>query len=461
MNIFRAWHLAHKSVTIHKKRSFMTALAITVVLTIVIFSDIFTAGMKETIDNVIEKHTEDRLLLASSVCREDNGEACYLSKDLQAELVSKAIKYNGVGLGKISTYRNEYGDIVAIANKDIIGDYIELDDEVKAKDSVSVVVSINGAESLLNPIRADYTQNYDFNMGEIAEAKERVLGHYFDNYKKYEVAEKVDDGENKTHLYVVGIAPRNDIQIKTTKRNDDFDLFDTVIINPNGSAFDFYLIGRDDSKNRKVLSQYGFNEFVEEYYVSEFRNVNDAKSYYTNESCDYLTSHNKRCNDYVKVFGVFPNKVDLSLNYDTFYNSINIMEVVLIVSACLIAFFTFIRVIDQEKNIIALYYSLGAKKRDVCKIYLLYLAEIILCALIISTAISVLGSLIIWSVRGDSFMKSIEYNFGYIVSSIEVVHFNLNYYLTLVLMLSIAPISIVVSLRTISQDKMISKIKNV
>ena len=136
-----------------------------------------------------------------------------------------------------------------------------------------------------------------------------------------------------------------------------------------------------------------------------------------------------------------------------------IFAVVMTVIACVVALSTYARLVGRDTRVIALYYALGATKRQVVGVYCAYLLELSLLISLLSVA---LGAGIVLAINLLNLTKLTQiFTLGFGVEEMTVWLLGGNYWIPLLigLLLLMAPLCVILSLPSFSSKRLAQKMK--
>ena len=130
---------------------------------------------------------------------------------------------------------------------------------------------------------------------------------------------------------------------------------------------------------------------------------------------------------------------------------INVISVVLGVIAMIVVVFTSIRLVDQDKQNIALYYSLGATARQVRIIYLCYFLELMVGAAVLAFGLASMIVLLFTGLNHD--LLSIQAMLGFNQATYEPIWgygVNITAFAIIIAMLLMAPLCVLINRKRLS-----------
>lgn len=136
------------------------------------------------------------------------------------------------------------------------------------------------------------------------------------------------------------------------------------------------------------------------------------------------------------------------------------IEVLLLIVATIIAIITFAHLIDQDAATVALYRAMGANTNNIYLIYFLYLVELCLLAIFTILIISILfiGLLALTSSEALSERLQSFYDLTHL-PKITLFRLNSTFWTILAIVISVAPVSLLFTLRRFSANHIAKKLK--
>jgi hypothetical protein len=447
MRINRIVKLGHKNVTAHKLRSFLTIVTVSALTGVLMAGNFLIQGYEDLMISEIDKKTENEALFVLETC-EDAWEGCS-GEEIEKKIADEVQEYDGNAVGYIHEMVDESGDQLFVIDRQNIEKYIEFNLEEVPENVVPIVVSIDGANDLINPVSADYTQKNSFISGNIDSAREQIIGRTFSRLRtEYSENSELQEEDEEPKYMAVGIAPATYMRIKTTKRDDDITVLSGVANGGIAGSFSkVFVVSSDIEDSIKTLETFGFSKHEKRKMIINFDDSKNAFLY-----------RKKRGENY-NLTSLFINSSDQMLYTKYSYNTLFIPAIILLVVSLIITLTTFMRIIDQEKKSVALYYSLGATKMDVLFIYLAYLVELCILSVILSTVIGLSLSVIVSVNHIEYLLESLECGFGYVVDKQYLIGFNIYYLLMVSFMIMIAPVCVLLSIGSFSTKKIARKLK--
>ena len=239
-----------------------------------------------------------------------------------------------------------------------------------------------------------------------------ILGKiYYACYRKDVTNIKECENKNILKFQIIGIIP---LQTQSNNSASNFDeLFNDTI---NAKLYSGALIPINMFKESESFNKYGDIFYVKNInndvflknevttYIISFKDINNAKDFINNESCK-IYSDNCEKNWYSEVFGLnFLLISDISSKASSFSLLISIIAAVIV---CLMIFLATIKMIMESKKESAIFRAIGAKKKDILKIYLSYIFIVTSRIILFSVIISLVALLITNSVISNSITTSL------------------------------------------------------
>ncbi|MBR3204365.1 hypothetical protein IKF81_01630 [Candidatus Saccharibacteria bacterium] len=437
MKLISLAKLGHRHLIAHKKQSLLSICSGAIFFGAMLGVVFLFEGMEHSFINNSEKISQKDIYVVSNSCTGDDVCLDYDAISAQAEKKSK--QYNGELVGAITTY-NVNSVYYNVVDEQYLENLIEINLDEYKKGTVFRIISLDQAEALVNRDGSNDSigvlgegKQKIYTIDEINELKSKVLGKQFteahafqsqeseiegilnsDSSSAEEIEsllgtekeidpllmekenEEADDSEETEENYetktiefvvagIIGSAP-NPPTISQSYR--DIRIIDVFLNSINNDvAIPNILINRpSDSKlNYSEVLSFAKTSFSSP--ITKFTNLNDALDYYSQESCN-LEQNIGKCTNY-KVTELIGNRLQTKNKLDELYYLFNFDEIALLLIGISIVVFAFIRLIGENVRSIALYRSLGASSFDIFFIYFVYLLELCICTLLLSTIIGI------------------------------------------------------------------------
>jgi ABC-type lipoprotein release transport system permease subunit len=239
-----------------------------------------------------------------------------------------------------------------------------------------------------------------------------ILGKsYYACYRKDITDIKECENKNILKFQIIGIIP---LQTQSNNSASNFDeLFNDII---NAKLYSGALIPINMFKESESFNKYGDIFYTKNInndiflknevttHIISFKSIDDAKDFLNNKSCK-IYSDNCKKNWYSEVFGLnFLLISDISSKASSFTLLISIIAAVIV---CLMIFLATIKMIMESKKESAIFRAIGAKKKDILKIYLSYIFTITSRVVILSIIISLTALLITNNVVSNNITTSL------------------------------------------------------
>lgn len=136
------------------------------------------------------------------------------------------------------------------------------------------------------------------------------------------------------------------------------------------------------------------------------------------------------------------------------------IEILLLIVATIVAVVTFAHLIDQDAATVALYRAMGASTDNIYLIYLLYLVELCLLAIVVTIVIAFLfiGVLALTSAGALAERLQEFYNLSYL-PKVTLFMFNGAFWFILLVIMAVAPLSLLFTMRRFSAKHIAKKLK--
>lgn len=206
------------------------------------------------------------------------------------------------------------------------------------------------------------------------------------------------------------------------------------------------------------LTQYAANSDDFTARVLEFSSVDNARAFLNNETCP---SSENSCNKKFKASPYGSNYLILDEIGKTFSSIARIAFPITLGLAAIIIWFTISRIMVENRKETAVYRAMGAKRRDVTCIYLVYVLLLAMRIAIISAIVGVFAALVLDHFYGAALTDIAVTSFGILDSAPRVSLFSLESPLLLVVVGSIFVISIIASVQPLIGNTLRSPIYDI
>jgi ABC-type antimicrobial peptide transport system permease subunit len=188
-----------------------------------------------------------------------------------------------------------------------------------------------------------------------------------------------ETGYNTTINYeIVGLFPSETSLVPDN--SSALNPINTLLETLRPTPFSSFIIPRDNIQTAKQYYSID-NLFSTDSLLIEFSNVASAKNFQLKNSCAYP---NNNCSDLL-ITEFLTNQISINNLVSSLNSATAILTLILTITSTIIMIGTLSRIADDERQIMAVYRSVGASKKDIIKIFLLYVS--ILCLLITAFAI--------------------------------------------------------------------------
>ncbi len=363
-----------KNIRIYPKRNLIIMATMGIIFGLILTINLWFQGMENSYTELANQSTEGRVIIEATNSMEGMIIDDALPKTTRQEMTEDIEAHGGKVLGDAEKF-GLFGSVVL--SKELVENRIMVDIEKAPADAAPVLVSTFLGEQLLGKsFSAEYT-NAVQKQKDYKECQDKLIGKTFtDAYgAKYYIV-----GLNSGNFHV------DNLSFNQLERGSNNILNPVLafVATPNGTPI---VIDNGKSDSWQKGESVSLKETV------------DTKA--EGESLIAIFDDNKSAYDYFQYGrGRFMN-VDLpsrtysvnivaGMSPETMYILksiklvIGIVSVVLGLIAMIVVVFTSIRLVDQDRRNVALYYSLGATTRQVRMIYLFYFLELMIGAAILA-----------------------------------------------------------------------------
>jgi len=473
MKVFDLVKLGHTNVLSQKKRS-VTVVVVIGVLFSILFAVMFILQGMENVLLQNASRQSDKIRLTNIVFCENSADAsgvCQSRAEAEAIVQKWAAKFNGYLDGGIWVYQDEKGVGSYAIEKKFIEDYLQTKIDTE-EDVLPIVASIGWASRWywFDEGRAKATGNVgeitQMSAGQIEKMQNDLLGQVIkerDSYSIYYDEEtespKVEVIPQNTLYQVVGFSNGGNGSLVIPTRADEINWLNVPLGMISGEAGLNLLIIDDGSD---FMQEYLANNLKKYFYIpiASFDKLEDAYEYYSYDACGGGIVTDCR-SDNIKISGFMGNQVSVHDAFVRIYKVLNLFQIVLTVVAIIIMVFTFIHLLGQDVATVALYRALGATKLEIYFIYLVYLVELCIFAIIFAVIAALVLSLLVSLLSSDGLYYALANYYGMmpsLVATQPLLLIGLNNHI-LMLVLTMLFVGAASSLLTIPQlsDANISK----
>ncbi len=485
MKLFKLIKLGHKNITHHKKQTAMTVIIVGTLFSLLMALQFVVQGVENifinreeqifsnktyiqarnsnydyhrNIANKIDIECEEEIKKQNQdkkeyniedqklfECKErKNAETNFWKKDqninkIKQKFNKRAKKFGGKVTSEVK-YVKKDGIIYAFYSSKMFENIIKADLLTTPKDSIPALVSVHDAFDLLNIKTRAGASDKEIRQN-INRTKKEIIGKVFE--------------KNNQKIYVVGIIPYGKNYPTLSKYRNDIKIIDIVLGQISGyKEISSYIYINDGSKNVKNFFKKAKHEHYE--IIIGFNDYHQAYNYYKYETGKKDPIIFADTGDYFAikhpVSEIITNRINHIYNMKVFKNALSIINYVLLFIAVIIIIFTFLKIINQDNKLMALYRSLGATGADVFVIYLWHLVELCILVIIYALIIANLMAVIVSFYYQTDINTSVALFYGENINKrYWLIGFNKELMSVILIILLSAPI---VSLLTIDQLSM-------
>lgn len=366
-------HISTKNIRIYLKRNLLIMAVIGIIFGLVLTINLWFQGMENSYLELTSKATDDKVIIeatnsmAGMVVDEGQPQAT------RQEMIADIEAYGGKVLGEAEKF-GAFGSIVL--PEDIVKNAIEVDLSKVPIDAAPVLVSTFLGEQLLGKNFPAKSTSAIKKQKDYEEFRDSLIGRTFTDTQgaKY---------------YVVGLSSGNfhvgNLSLKQLERTNN-NLVNPIlelITTPNGQPI---IIDNGKSKQwqrgEEIISDIVIPMDDSDTVIAVFDSSAEAYEHFRQGKGKFMNIDFPNRTYLVNtVAGVSP---ETQYIINMIRMSINIISVVLGIVAAVVVIFTSIRLVDQDKQNIALYYSLGATTGQVRMIYLCYFLGLMIGAAVLA-----------------------------------------------------------------------------
>ncbi len=435
-----ALKISTKNVKVYFKRSLMLMATMGITFGLALTINLWFRGMEKSYKELATSVTDGRVVIeatnsmAGMVMDEER------TQITRQEMASDIEAHGGKILGDAQKF-GAFGSMVLPV--DIVKNAIEIELSKAPTDAAPVLVSTFLGEQLLGKKFPTEYASAVKKQKDYEEYRNEIIGKTF-----------IDDYGAK--YYVVGLASGN-FQVgslafsQLERRNNDLlnpvlELVPTPegrpIVIDNG-RMESWQVGED------IVSDVIIPTTDSDTIVAVFDNGVDAYDYFRHGKGRFMnTEFANRAYSVDVVAGLSPETEYIMCVMQLI---INVISVVLGVIAMIVVVFTSIRLVDQDKQNIALYYSLGATARQVRIIYLCYFLELMVGAAVLAFGLASMIVLLFTGLNHD--LLSIQAMLGFNQATYEPIWWygvNITVFVIIIAMLLMAPLCVLINRKRLS-----------
>lgn len=410
--------LEHRHISAHKRQSILIVTTISLLFGAILGVISLFEGLEDLFIRSSDLISNNKIYLTVSSCT--NGGACLEWNDIESLASKKAGSYGGRVVGKLSYYEYKNGGkSFYVVDEKFVESLLEIDLGEHEAGTLFKIISLDDAERLANgnSDEAFDTSSKIYSAAEIADLKLKVLGKEFketysvpktsaetasveesgesgedaDSVEPASEAEENAEYETKELSYIVaGVVGTNRTSMVLATKYDEVRLLDFFLkradrnVVPSGvyvslgSSTDYDTIFETAKSVSSTATVADLSVPI-----LEFSNLNDAYDFYKTENCA-LERNLEKCSSFT-VDEFIGNRLQTMDALDTLYIIFRFLGTILLLIAVTISVFTFMRLISENAQSIALYRSLGASTSDIFFIYFFYLFELCCATIVVAT----------------------------------------------------------------------------
>ena len=363
-----------KNIRIYLKRNLIIMATMGIIFGLILTINLWLQGMENSYTELANQSTEGRVIIEATNSMEGMIIDDALPKTTRQEIAEDIEAHGGKVLGDAEKF-GLFGSVVL--SKELVENRIMVDMEEVPVDAAPVLVSTFLGEQLLGKsFSAEYT-NAVRKQKDYKEYQDKLIGKTFtDTYgAKYYVV-----GLNSGNFHV------DNLSFNQLERGSNNILNPVLafVATPNGTPI---VIDNGKSESWQKGESVSLKETVDtkaegESLVAIFDDNTSAYNYFQYGRGRFMNVDlPSRTYSVNIVAGMSPETMYIMENMNFV---INIVSVALGLIAAIVVVFTSIRLVDQDRQNVALYYSLGATTRQVRTIYLFYFLELMIGAAILA-----------------------------------------------------------------------------
>lgn len=366
-------HISTKNIRIYLKRNLLIMAVMGIIFGLVLTINLWFQGMVNCYMELANRPTDGKVIIeatnsiAGMVIDEEQPQTT------RQEMIADIEAYGGKVLGEAEKF-GAFGSIVL--PEDIVKNAIEVDLSKAPIDAAPVLVSTFLGEQLLGKNFPAESTSAIKKQKDYEELRDSLIGKTF-----------TDTQGSK--YYVVGLSSGNfhvgNLSFKQLERTNN-NLLNPIlelITTPNGQPI---IIDNGKSKqwqrNEEIISDIVMPMDDSDTVIAIFDSSAEAYEYFRQGKGKFMNVDFSNRTYLVNIVAGVSPETQYIINMMRM--AINIISVVLGIIATVVVVFTSIRLVDQDKQNIALYYSLGATTGQVRMVYLCYFLELMIGAAVLA-----------------------------------------------------------------------------
>lgn len=439
-------HISTKNICIYRKRNLLIMAVMGIIFGLVLTINLWFQGMVNCYMELANRTTSSKVIIeatnsmAGMVIDEEQPQAT------RQEMIADIEACGGKVLGEAEKF-GVFGSIVL--PEDIVKNAIEIDLAKAPTDAAPVLISTFLGEQLLGESFPAEYNNAIKKQKDYEEFRDSLVGKTFTDTwgAKY---------------YVVGLSSGNfhveNLSFKQLekKNNNLLNPLLGIIMTPSGMP-----IIVDNGKRESWNAGEKIDQIFDEEYADLFREAetiiavfpdNESAYKYLRQGKGKFMNVDSADRTYMVsiVAGVSPEAMYI---IDILRTIIRIISIVLGVIAAVVVIFTSIRLVDQDKQNIALYYSLGATTGQVRMVYLCYFLELMIGAAVLAFGLA--SAVVLMFSFLNQELLGIQAELGFSLAAVEPVVWygvNLDVIVIIVGMLVMAGVYVLVNNKRLSRQ---------
>lgn len=434
MRLSDAARLGHANLSAQKGRNVATIVVISVLFGLVMGVNFLLQGLSNILTDYAGRTVGGEVYVDS-----------YLSSSRGGEIVRQRIeKYHGRVLGVVTTEEIIGRDVVYYTTPEVMADFISTPIEETPEGWLPTIISREDLEYLRageNGFGGVYTfpaENYfavgeGYNAAQVWEYEESPSVPLLD-LVLWDVAPSqsygvliIDDGSGELQEIIKATQDAED-----QKRAEEWEMF--------GDGEPYEVLEKD--KNEHILAVFPNVKLAYDYMQLE----DEAEFNYSRMQYTTMEVYSAQTSAYGAV-----KRAEQTLRF---------FEIVLLVVAAVVLVFTFVHLIDHEVQTIALYRALGATTGNIVMIYLIYLLELCVLAIIFATLVGTVMAFAINLFDAQALAIWIEHEYELEIDTALILWgLNWHYLQIVLLMLMLVPVTFILTFDRMSPNNIARRLK--
>lgn len=455
--------LGAANITAHRKRATKVVMIVGVLFGVLLMASMLIQGVENAVLAKMNRPLGGKVLLGTTVNTQYYKEP--QAEEIEQERIREKIWQYGGEIIETETYQMAGVGEVAVLPEELVQEAIEVDFAERPAEAVPMVVPVGTVMRWLN-IDIPQRDSAERAAAKVIKAREQALGRTIE----------LGSGQK---IYIAGLssstAGRSSLSLSGVGQEvNPLNLILGVV--PLGSSMNYII---DDGKTdlEKLIITEEEPEIPEEWLEvfpelavpkvervwAAFPDLATASGYYYDAEnyCEQANYAYGVCETEYK-YSVTPGFNDpfaVVATFKTVWTVFDVVAVVLAVIGVIVMLTTYLRLVGQDTKVIALYRANGATKGQVVGIYVAYLVMLSLLAAVFAIVLAMVLTLIVNLVNGAVLSQAFTLGLGMPEQAIVLIGLNKWELILAVIMIAVAPVTVLISLGQFSGKNLARKLK--